>query len=89
MYDSCMPTKTISLEIDAYEKLRRAKNSSRESFSEVVRRGRWSDEEGTAAGLLAALESMARDHPDALLDDEALDGIDRRATTRARRRRTA
>lgn len=33
-----MPTKTISLEIDAYEKLRRAKRFPRESFSEVVRR---------------------------------------------------
>lgn len=33
-----MPTKTISLEIDAYEKLRSAKRFPRESFSEVVRR---------------------------------------------------
>lgn len=33
-----VPTKTISLEIDAYEKLRRAKRFPRESFSEVVRR---------------------------------------------------
>ena len=33
-----MPTKTISLEIDAYDKLRRAKRFPRESFSEVVRR---------------------------------------------------
>lgn len=33
-----MPTKTISLELDAYEKLRRAKRFPRESFSEVVRR---------------------------------------------------
>jgi len=33
-----MPTKTISLELDAYEKLRKAKRFPRESFSEVVRR---------------------------------------------------
>lgn len=33
-----MPTKTISLEVDAYEKLKRAKRFPRESFSEVVRR---------------------------------------------------
>jgi predicted CopG family antitoxin len=33
-----VPTKTISLELDAYEKLRRAKRFPRESFSEVVRR---------------------------------------------------
>ncbi len=84
-----MATKTISLEIDAYEKLKRAKRSSRESFSEVVRRGRWSEEEGTAAGLLAALEALGKNHPEALLDEEALDRIDRRAAARSRRRRTA
>jgi hypothetical protein len=84
-----MATKTISLEIDAYDKLRRAKQSSRESFSAVVRRGRWTDEEGTAAGLLEALVSMAKDHPEALLGDEALDRMGRRVATRTRRRRTA
>ena len=33
-----MATKTITLEIDAYERLKRAKRTPRESFSEVVRR---------------------------------------------------
>ena len=33
-----MATKTITLEIDAYERLKRAKRTARESFSEVVRR---------------------------------------------------
>lgn len=37
MHDSCMATKTISLELDAYEKLRAAKRGG-ESFSSVVRR---------------------------------------------------
>lgn len=37
MYFSCVPTKTITLEIDAYEKLRAAKRGG-ESFTEVVRR---------------------------------------------------
>ena len=37
MHDSCMPTKTITLELDAYEKLRAAKQG-RESFSSVIRR---------------------------------------------------
>jgi predicted CopG family antitoxin len=33
-----MTTKTITLELDAYERLRRAKREPRESFSSVVRR---------------------------------------------------
>lgn len=37
VYFSCRPTKTITLEIDAYEKLRAAKRGG-ESFTEVVRR---------------------------------------------------
>ena len=37
MHDSCMAIKTISLELDAYEKLRAAKRGG-ESFSSVVRR---------------------------------------------------
>ncbi len=37
MYPFRMPTKTISLEIDAYEKLLAAKRGG-ESFTEVVRR---------------------------------------------------
>ena len=37
MHESCMATKTITLEIDAYEKLKAAKRGG-ESFSSVVRR---------------------------------------------------
>jgi len=38
VYCSDMATKTITLEMDAYERLKAAKRSPRESFSEVVRR---------------------------------------------------
>ena len=44
-----MATKTITLELDAYERLRRAKRAPRESFSAVVRRAVWPEEPLTAA----------------------------------------
>lgn len=47
-----MPTKTISLEMDAYEKLKRAKRFPRESFSEVVRRLPVAEEGISGAELL-------------------------------------
>jgi phosphoribulokinase len=45
-----MPTKTITLEMDAYEKLRRAKRGG-ESFTEVVRRAVLPDAPLTGATL--------------------------------------
>lgn len=46
-----MATKTISLEIDAYERLRSSKKPG-ESFSEVVRRAHFPDSPTTGADLL-------------------------------------
>jgi len=45
-----MATKTITLEIDAYEKLRQAKRSG-ESFTEVVRRAVWENPPLTGRSL--------------------------------------
>jgi hypothetical protein len=53
-----MATKTISLELDAYEKLRRAKQEG-ESFSAVVRRANFGPGDARGASILAALESLA------------------------------
>lgn len=53
MYGYGMPTKTITLELDAYERLRAAKRSPRESFSEVVRRLPIAGTTVTAKQLLA------------------------------------
>ncbi|MGE3313136.1 MAG: antitoxin VapB family protein [Limisphaerales bacterium] len=47
-----MATKTITLELDAYEKLRAAKKAG-ESFSEVVRRAAFADAPLTGATLRA------------------------------------
>ena len=38
MHGASLATKTISLELDAYESLKASKRHPRESFSEVVRR---------------------------------------------------
>lgn len=51
-----MPTKTITLEIDAYEKLRTAKKSG-ESFSEVVRRAAFTDAPLSGAKLQTYLRT--------------------------------
>ena len=53
VYIQDMPTKTISLEIDAYERLKNAKRAPRESFSEVVRRAIFPEESIRGAELLA------------------------------------
>jgi hypothetical protein len=77
-----MATKTITLELDAYEKLKRAKRSARESFSAVVRRARWDDSAATGPQILAALEELRRAEPSGFLPDEVLDRVDERARTR-------
>jgi len=53
-----MATKTISLELDAYEKLRRAKQVG-ESFSAVVRRAYFGPADTRGASILSALEGLA------------------------------
>jgi hypothetical protein len=52
-----MSVKTISLRVEAYERLRRARRNPRESFSDVVLRARWPDAGITAGELLALYES--------------------------------
>jgi hypothetical protein len=80
-----MATKTITLELDAYEKLRSAKKSERESFSEVVRRARFDEGASTGAAILGHLAELRRLHPSSFLSDDALDRIDERARTRPAR----
>jgi hypothetical protein len=77
-----MATKTIRLELDAYEKLRRARRSPRESFSSVVRRARWDEPGATGPEVLAALDALVEDHPEVLLSEEVLSRIEARAIDR-------
>jgi len=52
-----MSIKTISLELDAYEKLKKAKQGT-ESFSQVVRRARFDPELSTGASILREMEAL-------------------------------
>jgi hypothetical protein len=67
MYVSGMATKTISLEIDAYEKLRTARKAG-ESFSEVVRRASFSEAPLTGETLRAYLRSGGSGIEESYLD---------------------
>lgn len=70
MHVLCMATKTISLKIEAYERLRRARLAPDESFSEVVMRAQWAEMGVTARELRAIYLQEG-----ATLGAEALDRV--------------
>jgi predicted nucleic acid-binding protein len=70
-----MATKTISLELDAYEKLRRAKRDERESFSAVVRRAVWPAEYPTGPRLLQMVRERVATGESGI-EEAALDRLD-------------
>jgi predicted CopG family antitoxin len=52
---ACMATKTISIDIEAYERLTKARVNPDESFSRVIKRAEWREGRKNGAGLLAAI----------------------------------
>lgn len=66
-----MATKTISIDLEAYEKLRRARRARSESFSMVIKRAVWPSPPRTARALLESLEGAP------VLTDEVLEGLER------------
>lgn len=71
MHITCMATKTISLKIEAWERLRRARRSPDESFSEVVMRAEWPEVGVTGGELLAVYATRGPN-----LSEDALARID-------------
>lgn len=80
-----MATKTISLELDAYEKLKRARRGPRESFSSVIRRAVWPAERFTASQLLDSLRAKM-ESGEGLPDEEILERLDAAQSERRRSR---
>lgn len=77
-----MSIKTISLELDAYEKLKTAKQGN-ESFSQVVRRARFDPELSTGVSIVKELETLyAAGH---VLPEETLQAWDAREEERINR----
>ena len=71
MHNACMATKTISLRIEAYERLRTARRYPDESFSQVILRAHWPEETLSAGAFLAR-----RRETGPLLSDEILNRIE-------------
>lgn len=69
-----MATKTISIDIEAYERLRRARRSPKESFSMVIKRAEWPTPPRTAGAVLRALEEVP------VLDPDVVERLERAQT---------
>lgn len=66
-----MSTKTISIDLEAYERLSRARLSPKDSFSRVIKRAKWEMPAKTCGDLLQSLATL----PTA--DDVVLDRLER------------
>lgn len=68
MHIAQVPTRTISLKQEAYDRLRSARRYPTESFSEVVLRATWPEDTISARGLLDLVRSSRPRLTDAQLD---------------------
>ena len=75
MHNLCMATKTISLKLEAYERLKAAKRYEGESFSDVVLRATWPEYTIRAADWLTLCRERGPSFSTAELD--AIDALKR------------
>jgi len=71
-----MATKTISVDLAAYERLRAARLRANESFSQVIMRAHWDQSPSTGASLLRALETAPIPNASVLKRLEAGQAVD-------------
>ncbi|MDB4662345.1 hypothetical protein OAE61_01795 [Verrucomicrobiales bacterium] len=64
-----MATKTISVNLEAYERLTNARTAERESFSQVICRAEWAPKSGTSLDLLSRVENSNSTADIAFLDE--------------------
>lgn len=82
MHGACMATKTISIDLAAYEKLTRARVNERESFSKVIKRALWPTTKSSGRAIADALEMMAHAPTEVINTLEANQALDKPPTDR-------
>lgn len=65
-----MATKTISIDSEAYRRLRKARKHPGESFSQVIRRGHWDEKGATARSWVESFGEVPE------VDDAVLDALE-------------
>jgi len=76
MHGACMATKTISIDLSAYEKLTHARVHEKESFSKVIKRALWPRSDTSGRALLNAFKSMPRASEEAIAELESNQALD-------------
>jgi predicted CopG family antitoxin len=74
--DLCMATKTLSVDLEAYERLNRARKHPKESFSQVIRRATWAETEKSGRRILELMQMSEPATEETLRDLEAAQSND-------------